>query len=111
VNWLQTLPYGSAWAERYADRGLVVVGAQAPEFGREHDHEGVPRDSPAAMRSGQRRGRGSSRSRSPSAPAVTLDVLLDTIKPFPTFSEIYLDAPRALKGGLAAREQIGAVSR
>jgi thiol-disulfide isomerase/thioredoxin len=43
VNWLRTLPYVSAWAERYADRGLVVVGAHAPEFGFEHDHEGVRR--------------------------------------------------------------------
>jgi thiol-disulfide isomerase/thioredoxin len=37
VNWLRTLPYVSAWAERYRDRGLVVVGAHAPEFGFEHD--------------------------------------------------------------------------
>jgi thiol-disulfide isomerase/thioredoxin len=37
VNWLRTLPYVAAWAERYADRGLVVVGAHAPEFGFEHD--------------------------------------------------------------------------
>ena len=37
VNWLRTLPYVAAWAERYADRGLVVVGAHAPEFSFEHD--------------------------------------------------------------------------
>jgi thiol-disulfide isomerase/thioredoxin len=37
VNWLRTLPYVSAWAERYRDRGLVVVGAHAPEFGFEHE--------------------------------------------------------------------------
>jgi dihydrolipoamide dehydrogenase len=29
---------------------------------------------------------------------VPLDVLLDTIQPFPTFSEIYLDALKALRG-------------
>jgi dihydrolipoamide dehydrogenase len=29
---------------------------------------------------------------------VTLDVLRDTIQPFPTFSEIYLDALKALHG-------------
>ena len=43
VNWLRTLPYVSAWAERYADRGFVVVGAHAPEFSFEHDLEGVRR--------------------------------------------------------------------
>jgi thiol-disulfide isomerase/thioredoxin len=37
VNWLRTLPYVRAWAERYAERGLVVVGVHAPEFGFEHD--------------------------------------------------------------------------
>jgi thiol-disulfide isomerase/thioredoxin len=36
VNWLRTLPYVSAWAERYRDRGLVVVGAHCPEFAFEH---------------------------------------------------------------------------
>jgi thiol-disulfide isomerase/thioredoxin len=43
VNWLRTLPYVAAWAERYADRGLVVVGAHAPEFGFEHDLANVRR--------------------------------------------------------------------
>ena len=43
VNWLRTLPYVSAWAERYGERGFVVVGAHAPEFGFEHDLEGVRR--------------------------------------------------------------------
>jgi thiol-disulfide isomerase/thioredoxin len=43
VNWLRTLPYVAAWAERYADRGLVVVGAHAPEFGFEHDLGNVRR--------------------------------------------------------------------
>jgi thiol-disulfide isomerase/thioredoxin len=43
VNWLRTLPYVRAWAERYMDRGLVVVGAHAPEFGFEHDLENVRR--------------------------------------------------------------------
>jgi thiol-disulfide isomerase/thioredoxin len=41
VNWLRTLPYVSAWAERYGDRGLVVVGAHCPEFGFEHDLDNV----------------------------------------------------------------------
>ena len=43
VNWLRTLPYLRAWAERYADRGLVVVGVHAPEFGFEHDLDNVRR--------------------------------------------------------------------
>jgi thiol-disulfide isomerase/thioredoxin len=43
VNWLRTLPYLRAWAERYDDRGLVIVGAHAPEFGFEHDLDNVRR--------------------------------------------------------------------
>jgi thiol-disulfide isomerase/thioredoxin len=43
VNWLRTLPYLRAWADKYADRGLVVVGAHAPEFGFEHDLDNVRR--------------------------------------------------------------------
>ena len=41
VNWLRTLPYVRAWADRYRDRGLVVVGAHCPEFGFEHDLDNV----------------------------------------------------------------------
>jgi thiol-disulfide isomerase/thioredoxin len=41
VNWLRTLPYVRAWAERYRDGGLVVVGVHCPEFGFEHDLENV----------------------------------------------------------------------
>jgi thiol-disulfide isomerase/thioredoxin len=41
VNWLRTLPYVGAWAERYRDRGLVVVGVHCPEFGFEHDLDNV----------------------------------------------------------------------
>ena len=33
---------------------------------------------------------------------VPLDVLRDTIQPFPTFSEIYVDALKALRGEIAA---------
>jgi thiol-disulfide isomerase/thioredoxin len=43
VNWLRTLPYVSAWHERYGDSGLVVVGVHAPEFGFEHDLGNVRR--------------------------------------------------------------------
>jgi thiol-disulfide isomerase/thioredoxin len=43
VNWLRTLPYVRAWHERYRDRGLVVVGVHAPEFGFEHHLDNVRR--------------------------------------------------------------------
>jgi thiol-disulfide isomerase/thioredoxin len=43
VNWLRTLPYLTAWDERYGDRGLIVVGVHAPEFGFEHDLDNVRR--------------------------------------------------------------------
>jgi thiol-disulfide isomerase/thioredoxin len=32
INWLRTLPYIRAWARRYADHGLVVIGVHTPEF-------------------------------------------------------------------------------
>jgi thiol-disulfide isomerase/thioredoxin len=41
VNWLRTLPYLRAWAERYDDQGLVVIGAHTPEFPFEHDIDNV----------------------------------------------------------------------
>jgi thiol-disulfide isomerase/thioredoxin len=37
INWLRTLAYVRAWADRYAGRGLVVVGVHTPEFDFEHD--------------------------------------------------------------------------
>jgi thiol-disulfide isomerase/thioredoxin len=43
VNWLRTLPYVSAWAERYRDDGLVVVGVHTPEFAFERDAGNVRR--------------------------------------------------------------------
>jgi thiol-disulfide isomerase/thioredoxin len=43
VNWLRTLPYVRAWHEAYRERGLVVVGVHAPEFGFEHDLDNVRR--------------------------------------------------------------------
>ena len=32
INWLRTLPYVRAWAEKYKDQGLVVIGVHTPEF-------------------------------------------------------------------------------
>ena len=37
VNWLRTVPYVRAWAGRYRDAGLVVLGVHSPEFPFEHD--------------------------------------------------------------------------
>jgi thiol-disulfide isomerase/thioredoxin len=41
VNWLRTAPYVRAWAAKYADAGLTVVGVHTPEFGFEHDLDNV----------------------------------------------------------------------
>ena len=43
INWLRTLPYVRAWAETYADHGLVVIGVHTPEFEFEHDLDNVRR--------------------------------------------------------------------
>jgi thiol-disulfide isomerase/thioredoxin len=43
VNWLRTFPYVRAWAEKYKDRGLVVVGVHTPEFNIEKDFANVTR--------------------------------------------------------------------
>jgi thiol-disulfide isomerase/thioredoxin len=43
INWLRQLPYVRAWASRYADDGLVIVGVHTPEFGFEHDLDNVRR--------------------------------------------------------------------
>jgi thiol-disulfide isomerase/thioredoxin len=43
VNWLRTLPYVRAWAEKYRDQGLVVIGVHCPEFPFEHDLDNVRR--------------------------------------------------------------------
>jgi thiol-disulfide isomerase/thioredoxin len=37
INWLRTLAYVRAWAERYGDHGLIVVGVHTPEFPFERD--------------------------------------------------------------------------
>jgi thiol-disulfide isomerase/thioredoxin len=41
INWLRTLAYVRAWAEKYGDRGLVVVGVHTPEFPFERDVDNV----------------------------------------------------------------------
>jgi thiol-disulfide isomerase/thioredoxin len=32
VNCIQTLPYIQSWAEKYKDKGLVIIGVHSPEF-------------------------------------------------------------------------------
>jgi Thioredoxin like C-terminal domain len=44
INWLRTLGYVRAWADRYADHGLTVVGVHTPEFPFEADAENVRRE-------------------------------------------------------------------
>jgi thiol-disulfide isomerase/thioredoxin len=41
VNWLRTAPYLRAWAAKYRDDGLRVIGVHTPEFGFEHEIENV----------------------------------------------------------------------
>jgi thiol-disulfide isomerase/thioredoxin len=43
INWLRTLPYVRAWAEKYRDHGVVVIGVHTPEFPFEHDLDNVRR--------------------------------------------------------------------
>jgi thiol-disulfide isomerase/thioredoxin len=43
INWLRTLPYLRAWADKYKDHGLVVIGVHTPEFDVEHDLDNVRR--------------------------------------------------------------------
>jgi thiol-disulfide isomerase/thioredoxin len=43
INWRRSLPHVRAWAERYKDQGLVVIGVHAPEFAVERDVGNVRR--------------------------------------------------------------------
>jgi thiol-disulfide isomerase/thioredoxin len=43
INWLRTLPYVRAWAGKYREHGLVVIGVHTPEFGFERDIVNVRR--------------------------------------------------------------------
>jgi thiol-disulfide isomerase/thioredoxin len=43
INWLRTLPYVRAWAEKYQEHGVVVIGVHSPEFPFEHDIDNVRR--------------------------------------------------------------------
>jgi thiol-disulfide isomerase/thioredoxin len=41
INWLRTLGYIRAWASKYREHGLVVVGVHTPEFPFERDVDNV----------------------------------------------------------------------
>ena len=41
INWLRTVPYVRAWAARYKEQGLVVIGVHTPEFSFEEDIDNV----------------------------------------------------------------------
>lgn len=41
INCIRTLPYVRAWAEKYKDQGLVVVGVHTPEFAFEKKVENI----------------------------------------------------------------------
>ena len=41
INCIRSVPYVRAWAERYKDKGLVVIGVHAPEFAFERDPANV----------------------------------------------------------------------
>jgi thiol-disulfide isomerase/thioredoxin len=43
INWLRTMPYVRAWAEKYKKQGLVVIGVHSPEFEFEKDAANVRR--------------------------------------------------------------------
>nr|WP_294501328.1 cytochrome c biogenesis protein DipZ [uncultured Rhodopila sp.] len=41
INCLRSIPYVRAWAEKYKDQGLVVIGVHAPEFAFERKIDNV----------------------------------------------------------------------
>ena len=43
INWLRTLPYVRAWAEKYKNQGWVVIGVHTPEFAFEKNVDTVRR--------------------------------------------------------------------
>ena len=43
INWIRSLPWVRAWADKYAEKGLAVVGINTPEFDFEGNLESVER--------------------------------------------------------------------
>jgi cytochrome c biogenesis protein CcdA/thiol-disulfide isomerase/thioredoxin len=44
INCLRALPYVKAWADKYRDQGLVVIGVHAPEFAFERNINNVTKE-------------------------------------------------------------------
>ncbi|MCV0413709.1 MAG: cytochrome c biogenesis protein DipZ [Brevundimonas sp.] len=44
INCLRSIPYVKAWAEKYRDQGLVVIGVHTPEFAFEKSQANVRRN-------------------------------------------------------------------
>ena len=55
INWLRTLPHIRAWAKKYREDGLVVIGIQTPEFDFEQNLDSVRREVTATNRLAGRR--------------------------------------------------------
>src|SRR3984957_18080433 len=49
INWLRSLPYVRAWAEKYKGQGLVVIGVHSPEFSFEKNVDNVRRAAKVLM--------------------------------------------------------------
>ena len=47
INWLRTQSYLRAWADKYKDKGLVVIGVHTPEFRFEKNLDNVRREAKA----------------------------------------------------------------
>jgi thiol-disulfide isomerase/thioredoxin len=47
INWLRTQPYLRAWAEKYKDKGLVLIGVHTPEFRFEKNLDNVRQEAKA----------------------------------------------------------------
>ena len=43
INWIRTLPHVRAWADKYKNQGLVVIGVHTPEFPFEKNIDSVRR--------------------------------------------------------------------
>src|SRR5262245_30906521 len=43
INWRRTMPWMRAWAQKYKDHGLVIVGVHTPEFSFETELDNVRR--------------------------------------------------------------------
>jgi thiol-disulfide isomerase/thioredoxin len=44
INWRRTMPWLRAWAQKYKDQGLVVIGVHTPEFSFEKELDNIRRE-------------------------------------------------------------------